>query len=288
LLSHSGKQLRPILSLVIARACGGGSCNEDSIKYATASELLHNATLLHDDVADEADKRRGQPTVRCLMGPNVSVLLGDFWLVRAVRAILDAHSGSNRAIELFSKTLSDLAEGEMLQLQKATTCDTTFEDYLQIIYRKTASLFVATAMTAALSVSATAQIEHSVGEFAKYMGYAFQMKDDIFDYLPQDTSVGKPVGIDVLEQKITLPLLCALDNVDERQQQRLRDMVRDITPEKRDVIIDFVRSNGGIEGAQSVLEEYCSKALDCLKILPDTREKEILQEFPAYFAKRGH
>jgi len=287
LLEHFGKQLRPMMMLVIARACGGGCCNEDSIKLATASELLHNATLLHDDVADESDQRRGYPTVRSLMGPNVSVLIGDFWLVRAVRAILDAKNCSHRAIEMFAKTLSDLAEGEMFQLQKASTCDTTFKDYIAIIYRKTASLFVASARAAAMSVSASDQVENSMGEFAEYMGYAFQMKDDIFDYLPDSPSLGKPVGIDVLEQKITLPLLCALDKVSASEQRRIRKMVQEITPERRDEIIDFVRNNGGIEGAQQILEEYCSKALKCLDILPESREKHILQDFPAYFAKRG-
>lgn len=286
LLSNSGKQIRPILSLIIARACGGGRCNEDSVRFAAAAELLHNATLLHDDVADQADLRRGKPTLRSLMGPDVSVLIGDFWLVRAVRAVLDASTCSTKAIEMFSRTLSDLAEGEMLQLQKATTCDTTFDDYLGIIYRKTASLFVATAVTAALSVSASPAVTDSMGEFARYTGYAFQMRDDIFDYLPADSSVGKAVGIDILEKKITLPLLCALDNVGEDAQKQIRQMIPDITPSTRDEIIDFVRCNGGIERAQEILENFCRKAACCLDILEDTHEKKILQEYTGYFAQR--
>ena len=133
ILSNSGKQLRPLLSLLFARACSGGVVNESAVRYAAAAELLHNATLLHDDVADDSDKRRGVPTIRSLMGPSVSVLVGDYWLVKAVEQILGAGESAARVIGIFAKTLSDLAEGEMLQLQKAQKGDTVKEDYLNII-----------------------------------------------------------------------------------------------------------------------------------------------------------
>ena len=141
ILSHSGKQMRPMLSLVMARACSGMPAVDATIRYAAASELLHNATLLHDDVADQSEQRRGVPTIMSLMGPAVSVLVGDYWLVKAVELVLGDPDGDSagdmRVIRLFSKTLSDLAEGEMLQLQKAQSGDTDEEDYLRIIYNIT-------------------------------------------------------------------------------------------------------------------------------------------------------
>ena len=149
-LSHSGKQLRPLLSILVARACSGGVINDTSVRYAAASELLHNATLLHDDVADDSDKRRGVPTIRSLMGPSVSVLVGDYWLVKAMELVFGDPVADTAVIRLFSKTLGDLAEGEMLQLQKAQNCDTDENDYLKIIYSKTASLFEAACVSGRL------------------------------------------------------------------------------------------------------------------------------------------
>lgn len=163
ILEHSGKQLRPLLALLVARACSGGRLTDAGISYAAAAELLHNATLLHDDVADSSDQRRGVPTIRSLMGPSVSVLVGDFWLVRAMECILGCDTPlDGRVIRLFSRTLSDLAEGEMFQLQKAETCDTDEEDYGRIIFNKTASLFEAAAVSAAISVNASQEQEQAV------------------------------------------------------------------------------------------------------------------------------
>lgn len=284
LLEHPGKQIRPALALLMARACGGRA-NRDSIRVAIASELLHNATLLHDDVADESDRRRGNPTVRALMGPSVSVLVGDFWLVKAVRSILEAERGQDLAINLFSKTLSDLAEGEMLQLQKAASGDTVMEDYLDIIFRKTASLFVSTMTIAAESVGAPRSLADAAAEYGRCLGLAFQIRDDIFDYMPSG-DIGKPVGVDVMERKITLPLLCAMDNVGKEEQERIREQVRNVTPELRDGLIAFVRANGGIEGAQKVLEEYSAKAVEALSALPPSKDRTILEELAVSLAKR--
>ena len=133
ILSHSGKQLRPLLAVLFARACASGTISEATVRYAASAELLHNATLLHDDVADDSDQRRGVPTIRSLMGPSVSVLVGDYWLVKAMELILGDGDSDTRVIRIFSKTLSDLAEGEMLQLQKAQSGDTDETDYLKII-----------------------------------------------------------------------------------------------------------------------------------------------------------
>ena len=183
ILSHSGKQLRPILALLSARACSAdGRASEATVRYAAAAELLHNATLLHDDVADDSDQRRGMPTIRSLMGPTVSVLLGDYWLVKAMDLILGSHDADSQVIRIFSKTLSDLAEGELLQLQKAQSGDTVEDDYLRIIYSKTASLFEASCVSAALSVGASESAVEAMKAYAVALGLAFQIKDDILDY----------------------------------------------------------------------------------------------------------
>ena len=288
ILSNSGKQMRPMLSLIVARACSQGSPACDAtVRYAAASELLHNATLLHDDVADDSDQRRGVPTIMSLMGPSVSVLVGDYWLVKAVELVLDASDGDMRVIRLFSKTLSDLAEGEMLQLQKAQKGDTDENDYLRIIYNKTASLFEAACVSAAISVDACPEYEQAAKSYAVALGLAFQIKDDILDYAGTD-SVGKPLGVDILEQKITMPLLGAFANVSSEEEERVRKMIKDIVdhPEYRDEIVSFAKANGGIEYAVEQLDRYVAEAVEALSVLPDSTEKEMLVELAHFTAKR--
>ena len=287
ILSHSGKQLRPVLALLFARACSGEIVPEATIRYAAAAELLHNATLLHDDVADDSDQRRGVPTIRSLMGPSVSVLIGDYWLVKAMELILGEDHSDARVIKIFSKTLSDLAEGEMLQLQKAQSGDTSEEDYLRIIYSKTASLFEAACLSAAVSVSASSEYEKAACDYAVALGKAFQIKDDILDY-DGTSSVGKPLGVDILEQKITIPLLGAMANAGAEEEARIRVLIKDIVahPEHRDEIVDFVKSNGGLEYAVAELEKYVGQAVAALGVLPDSYEKKCLIELAHFTARR--
>lgn len=286
ILSQSGKQLRPMLALMFARACTG-KATDAGIRYAAAAELLHNATLLHDDVADGSELRRGKPTVMSLMGPSVSVLVGDYWLVKAMELILQDSDTDTTAIRIFSKTLSDLAEGEMLQLQKAQSGDTDEKDYLRIIYNKTASLFEAACVSAAISAGVSEDVVKAARDYAVALGLAFQIKDDILDYSGTE-SVGKPLGVDILEQKITLPLLGALNNVSWQKQAEVRGMVKDIVgrPELRDDVVSFVKENGGLEYAKARLEEYVNEAVHALDILPDSREKEYLVELARYTAIR--
>lgn len=286
ILSQSGKQLRPMLALMMARACAG-KAEEGSVRYAAAAELLHNATLLHDDVADGSDMRRGKPTIMSLMGPAVSVLVGDYWLVKAMELILCDSKNDTKAIKIFSKTLSDLAEGEMLQLQKAQNGDTVEADYLRIIYNKTASLFEAACVTAALSVEASDEYMQAAKDYAVALGLAFQIKDDILDYDGTE-SVGKPLGVDILEQKITMPLLGALKNVSEQEEARVRAMVKEIVgkPELRDDIVAFVKANGGLEYSVVRLNEYVDAAVKALDVLPESEEKSFLVQLAHYTAKR--
>lgn len=288
ILSHSGKQMRPMLSLLMAKACSGGMANDVTVAFAAASDLLHNATLLHDDVADGSLKRRGEPTIMSLMGPSVSVLVGDYWLVKAMELILSVAEGGSRVMKIFSKTLSDLAEGEMLQLQKAQNGDTTEEDYLRIIYNKTASLFEAACVSAAISVGSDEEKIEAARAYAVALGLAFQIQDDILDYAGTD-AVGKPLGADILEQKITMPLLGALYSVPESDAAIVRGKVMDIVahPEYRDEILSFVRENGGIAYAVSQLDRYVTEAVSALDVLPDSEAKRYLVELAYYTAKRA-
>lgn len=287
ILDHSGKQLRPIVSLLVARACGGGRVNADSVRYAAAAELLHNATLLHDDVADSSCERRGAPTVMAILGGPASVLLGDLWLVKALENILASSANCNEVIRIFAGTLSSLAEGEMLQLQKASSGDTVEEDYYRIIYSKTASLFEAAFVSAAISVNAPADWIEAVRDYAVSLGIAFQIKDDIFDY-SDGKKIGKPVGIDLEEQKITLPLLGALAAASPERANQIRGMVLDILehPEYKEEIVGFVKEGKGIEYAVSRLEDYVSKAVDALAVLPDSKEKDYLVKIAGFTAYR--
>ena len=285
LLSQGGKRIRPCLTLLAAGACGG--IVADSIRFAAASELIHNATLLHDDVVDGAATRRGKPTVMALLSSPASVLIGDFWLVKAIRCLLEADRYSERAIRLFAKTLSDLAEGEMLQLQKASACDTTREDYIRIIYSKTASLFEASVLSGALSADAPEEWTAALADYARNLGIAFQIQDDILDYAG-GAALGKPVGIDLREQKITLPLLCALDSVSEEEVSAVRAKVGRISdePELATEIQRFVREHDGVEKARAEMGNYIDQAVFCLEELPQTEEKSYLANLARFVGDR--
>ena len=286
ILSSGGKMLRPVMSLLVARACSGGRTTADSIRFAAASELLHNATLLHDDVADESRERRGRPTVMSLLGGPASVLIGDFWLVRAMENILASEQG-DEVIRIFAKTLSDLAEGEMLQLQKAGSCDTVEEDYLRIIYSKTASLFEASGVAAAKSVHASVTFVEAVREYCICLGMAFQIKDDMLDYSDGE-ALGKPVGSDLEEGKITLPLLGALGNADEAEAARIRELVKAVSdhPENKAEVRDFVMTCGGMEYSSMKLDEFVKKAVIALEALPESEEKDYLAKLASFTAWR--
>ena len=284
LLSQGGKLMRPMLSLLSAGACGG--INPDSVRFAAAAEMIHNATLLHDDVVDGAATRRGKPTVMSLLSSPASVLVGDYWLVKAIRCILDADRYSERAIRLFAKTLSDLAEGEMLQLEKASSCDTTRADYLRIIYSKTASLFEASTLSGAVSADAPEEWTAALAGYARNLGLAFQIQDDILDYAG-GAALGKPVGIDLREQKITLPLLCALDSAPEEEAE-VRTLVGRISDEPvlADRVRAFVLDRGGVDQAVAEMRTYIDEAVSCLDELPPSAEKPYLADLARFVGER--
>lgn len=278
LLSHSGKMLRPMIALLLAKALG--EPGESSRHFAAAVELLHNATLMHDDVADNSSKRRGYPTISALLGPTAAVLMGDFWLARAVQLVLDAEDYA-KVLPLFTKTLNDLAEGELLQMEKAASADTREEDYYRIIACKTATLFEVAGASAASSVNASAEAYEAARRFALLFGMAFQIKDDILDYVGTD-ELGKPTGVDLQEQKITLPLLGAISASD--REDEIREEVRSIHahPEYCEKIRAFVLSNGGLEYAGARLNEYVAEAIAALDVLPDSQAKTYLKEIAEF------
>ena len=283
ILSHGGKMLRPMVTLLMAGACG--NINHDSHLFAAAAELLHNATLLHDDVADESDTRRGVPTMRSRLGPSRAVLLGDFWLAKAVDVLLGAKSADS-VRHIFARTLSDLAEGEMLQLEKSGTADTDEADYLRIIHCKTASLFETAGLSGAISAGAPEQYVEAAREYSSALGTAFQIKDDILDYTG-DGSLGKPVGIDLAEKKITLPLLCAMKGSPREKEIRKAVLQIDSHPENFEEISKFVAEHEGVEAAGAVLDEYIGKALKALEVLPQSKYTEFLAEIARYNVVRN-
>ena len=283
LLSNAGKRLRPMLLLLVAKALGG--INRESLCFAAATEMIHNATLFHDDVVDESPTRRGKPSLSSIVGPSAAVLIGDFWLSRAVDLIVGTRHQSE-AIQQFSGVLSRLAEGEMLQMQKVLDNDTSEDDYFRIINCKTASLFEAACRLGAYSVDAAPGLVEAAGRYGAALGSAFQIRDDIFDY--QQGEIGKPVGIDLKEQKITLPLLGAMLHA-PGQEEAIRAKVRDIPehPEYCDGIHSFVLENGGIEYASARLDSFIEEAISALDAFPASAPKDMLVELARYNAFRN-
>ena len=287
LLENGGKMVRPMICLLSAQAAGGRIAKASS-HFAAASELLHTATLLHDDVVDGSPVRRGKPTVMSLLGGTASVLIGDFWLVKALECLLDAQDTDvERAVRVFSKTLTDLASGEMLQLQMAVSGETGEAEYLRIIHDKTASLFETAALTGAISVWADPNAEDALVEYARCVGMAFQIKDDIFDYTA-GAQVGKPVGADILEQKITLPLLGAFINAGAKREAEVREQIRDIAahPEYQGAILDFVARYDGCSYAVRRMEEYLQSAREALDPLPESEAKKWLLRVADFLGSR--
>ena len=275
MLENSGKKLRPMLCLLVAKAVRGQVC-EDTCHFAAAMELLHNATLLHDDVVDGSEMRRGRPTLQSLMGGTASVLTGDYWLVKALECILDA-KGEERdeVLRLFSWTLSSLASGEILQLQMALSGETREEEYLRIIRCKTACLFETAALSGAMAEGADKETLEAIRAFAMNLGLAFQIRDDILDYTG-GAELGKPVGQDLMEQKITLPLLEALAAAPEEEAE-IRRKVREIGdhPEYREDIVAFVAAHDGIARATARLDGFIQLAKDSLAVIPSISEESV-------------
>ena len=290
-LGVRGKEIRPVLALLAGRSCG--SLTPLSYYCAAVSEMLHTATLMHDDVADAAAMRRGHLSVSAMFSPAAAVLTGDFWLSRSLYLLTS--KCETEFISFFADAVQKMSEGELLQLDKADKLDTTEQDYYSIIYGKTAALFVASIKSAARAVRADGVVVDSLTCYAENLGLAFQIRDDIFDYSP-DLKTGKIAGADIKERKITLPLIGALNNAPERapgiisEIRKIESVFTEKITEKEAAIIskvtDFVRENKGIEYAQQKLDYHIVLAKNALAVIPPSRDKELLIEFAEYVGRR--
>ncbi|MFA5288096.1 MAG: polyprenyl synthetase family protein [Bacteroidales bacterium] len=278
LLNKPGKQLRPVLALCAARISGTPCPLTHAV--AAVAEMIHTASLLHDDVADNADTRRGTLSVQKQYGPRASILMGDYWFARAFRTLLQ-YEGTH-LFPLYADAIQALSEGEMLQLEKSRTLDLSFKDYYTICKNKTASLFLTAMVSGALSVpgSEISSAFRPVFEKAAYhMGMAFQIQDDIMDYQPA-ANVGKPYYKDITESKITLPLLGALSNGGDGQYRpRVVAWIRRLEQGDRsalDQIVGFVDKYQGLEFATGVLRHHQLLAQERLGRLPGSPWQEAL------------
>ena len=282
LLGHGGKKLRPLFTLLIAKALRG-DCNERVVRCAAASELLHTATLMHDDVADNAPTRRGVPTMMTVYSPTTAVLLGDYWLSKAMDLIID--HPDKRVLHVFSKCLADLASGEMLQLEKAEKADTTEDDYRRIIYCKTTSLFEACMVSAACSVEASEEEIERCRIYARHIGQAFQMRDDMLDYSPE-LSIGKPTGQDILEKKITLPLFGLFEKAPRSVVREVRRRMKNPDAELVSDVFARVRQYDAMSYAREKLDAEIRQAVEVLAAFPASPSRDYLEKMAGMIAIR--
>ncbi len=283
ILQRSGKQLRPILVLLSARICG--DVNTQTHAAAISVEMLHTASLLHDDVVDNADQRRGKASVKAAWKVPVAVLTGDYWLSKAAQLIVDCNE--HKMLALFTRCLMNLSEGELFQLQKTASLDNTEEDYLKIIEKKTAILLATSTCLGAITAKASKEKEQCLYDIGYNMGMAFQIRDDIFDY-EQRNQTGKPAGNDICEQKITLPLLYALQQAEKEEREKVIAWIKSAAKKQRRIppIIKFVNEKGGIAYATEKMANYSQQAIELLHTLPDSPERKILIDLAGYMASR--
>ena len=287
---RNGKMMRPILTLLMAKLFG--EINYSALHAALSLELLHTASLVHDDVVDESDKRRGQSSVNAIYNNKVSVLVGDYMLATSLKH--SAMTGSIRIVDLVARLGQNLAEGEIIQLTNINASEFSEEVYYDVIRKKTAALFTASAEAGAVAVNSAA-FSVGVGEgeaelarlLGEYIGICFQIKDDIFDYYSSG-EIGKPTGNDMSEGKLTLPALHVLNTLgDEKMcQLALRIKSLDATDAEISLFIDYVKKNGGIEYARQVMVDYRNKALDLLPSTADTTIKDALTAYIDYVIER--
>ena len=279
----NGKMMRPILLLLVAKLYGR-ICPE-SLHAAVSLELLHTASLVHDDVVDESTERRGQLSVNAIFNNKVAVLTGDYLLATA---LVEVGMTRNYAIiDVVSNLGQDLAEGELLQLSNVSNPEYSEDIYFDVIRKKTAVLFAACMKAGALSVGASDEKAESARLFGEYIGLCFQIKDDIFDY-SESKEIGKPTGNDMVEGKLTLPALHVLNTVKDKTAEEIAVKIKngEATPGEIAHLIEFTKQNGGIEYASQVMYDYKEKALSLLASLPDTEVKVALAGYLDYVVER--
>ena len=282
--ANRGKQIRPILSLLSAKMFGAPT--QLSTVVAAVVEMVHTATLLHDDVADQSDTRRGVLTVQKLYSPLSSVLLGDFWLARAFQLLMD-HQGAS-LLGHFALAIREMSEGELFQMEKAEMGNTTIAEYHQIITKKTAMLIAGGMVAGAQTAGATQQQCHIIEKVAICLGIAFQIRDDILDYSPQ-LATGKPYGQDLMEGKLTLPLLAAMEQAPYKERQKAESWVRNlkVDPAQLPPIFDFVHRYQGIDFAQCAVAQKEEEIKTLLQQCPNTPARQHLTDVAIYLTGRN-
>ena len=285
IVNRKGKQMRPMFVFLVAKLISNGIINERTYRGAAVIELIHTATLVHDDVVDESARRRNFFSINALWGNKTAVLIGDYLLSKSV--ILSTENKDFDLLEIVSQTIKDMSEGELLQLEKARKLDITEDVYYQIIRQKTASLISACCQIGAVSNNAENSLIMKMKDFGIYAGMAFQIKDDLFDYFSKNI-VGKPVGIDIKEQKMTLPLIYTLNTVAEKDRHWLINSIKNHNTDKKRVkeVIAFVKAHGGIDYTQEKMKEYQAKALAILDRFPDSPYKKALLQIVTYVIER--
>ena len=283
IVTTKGKQMRPMFVFLCAKLIG--NVNEKTYRGASMIELIHTATLVHDDVVDESFKRRNFFSINALWKNKIAVLVGDFLLSKAV--LLSTDHKDYDLLSVISRTIREMSEGELLQLEKARKLDITEDVYYEIIRQKTATLIAACCEIGALSNDADETLAKKMMQFGTYTGMAFQIKDDLFDYLSSNV-IGKPVGIDIKEQKMTLPLIHTLKIAGETERKYFFNTIKRHNNDQKRVkeLIAFVKSSGGLDYAIQVMKDFQQKAKDILNEFPDSEVRRSLHLMLDYVIER--
>lgn len=267
IVKRKGKQVRPMFVFLSAGLCGG--ITESTYRAASMIELLHTATLVHDDVVDDANQRRGFFSVNALWKNKIAVLVGDYLLSRGL--LLSVDFSEFRLLQIVSNSVREMSEGELLQIEKARRLDIDESIYFDIIRKKTATLIASCCASGASSAGGTEEIINAMKQIGEDIGIAFQIKDDLFDYAG-NSSIGKPTGIDIKERKMTLPLIYTLSKSDKEQKRTIINIIKNnnTEPKKVQQVIDMVRAGEGIKYATEKMQFYRDKALKALEVFPES------------------
>jgi len=284
ILKQKGKKVRPVLVLLSAKLCG--SVNQRTYIAANLVELLHTATLVHDDVVDDAKKRRGLASINAVWKNKAAVLIGDFLLSKGLLVSLD--NGEFEFLQTTSEAVRRMSEGELLQIQKARNFDATEETYFRVISDKTASLIKTCCKLGALSSTKDADKIEALSVYGENLGIAFQLRDDLLDYVGRKKLLGKSTGNDVKEKKFTLPLIYSLDNAPKKKSSEIMKLIKSDSIKKFESVYYFVEEYGGIEYSMKKAEHYGKKATDSIKDFKDSDAKTSLLELVNFVTKREY
>ena len=283
IVKRKGKQMRPMMVFLSAKICG--EMNESTYRAASLIELLHTATLVHDDVVDDSNERRGFFSVNALWKNKIAVLVGDYLLSRGL--LLSVDNNDFHLLKIVSNAVREMSEGELLQIEKARKLDIEESVYFDIITKKTASLIASCCACGAASVTQDLDTIKKMRDFGENVGIAFQIKDDLFDY-GSGEKIGKPTGIDIKERKMTLPLIFALSKASYMQKRKIINIIKNHNTNQKKVaeVIDFVNNSGGIQYAGKKMHEYKNKALGILESFPDSQSKSSLKNLVLFTTER--